>query len=250
MSANQVDEKTRSDPAPESMTSLSRRSLFKSLAAIPVVAVGLQGCSEEPAARPARIGQDQYAPTFFNSTQWALLNAACGRLIPSDDVGPGALDLGVPEFIDRHMHTPYASGANWYMQGPFIEAPATLGYQGQLPLREILRVGMNALDFHCTKSFDGKTFAQLDDSAQDGLLKSAESGQLALEGISSQLFFTQLLAETRNGYFSDPMYGGNKNMGSWKMIGYPGMRADYLEWVTVRDRPYPLPPVVLAGRRG
>jgi len=54
----------------------------------------------------------------------------------------------------------------------------------------------------------------------------------------------------RNGYFADPSHGGNKNMGAWKMIGYPGMRADYMDWVTVRDKPYPLPPVDLAGRRG
>jgi gluconate 2-dehydrogenase gamma chain len=54
----------------------------------------------------------------------------------------------------------------------------------------------------------------------------------------------------RNGYFADPKHGGNKGMGAWKMIGYPGMRADYLDWVEVRDKPYPIGPVDLAGRRG
>jgi gluconate 2-dehydrogenase gamma chain len=51
------------------------------------------------------------------------------------------------------------------------------------------------------------------------------------------------------GYFCDPRHGGNKNMAAWKMIGYPGARADYADWVEVRNRPYPLPPVDLAGKR-
>jgi gluconate 2-dehydrogenase gamma chain len=34
------------------------------------------------------------------------------------------------------------------------------------------------------------------------------------------------------------------------MIGYPGVRADYTNWVEVRDRAYPIPPVDLAGKRG
>jgi gluconate 2-dehydrogenase gamma chain len=52
------------------------------------------------------------------------------------------------------------------------------------------------------------------------------------------------------GYFCDPKYGGNKNMSAWKMIGYPGMRADYTNWVEVRNQAYPLGPVDLAGKRG
>ena len=42
----------------------------------------------------------------------------------------------------------------------------------------------------------------------------------------------------------------NKDMAAWKMIGYPGMRADYIDWIGVRNKAYPLPPVDLAGRRG
>jgi gluconate 2-dehydrogenase gamma chain len=136
------------------------------------------------------------------------------------------------------------------MQGPFIEAPPQFGYQGRLSVREVLRVGIKAVDSHCAASFDGKTFARLSHAPQEQLLKSLESGALPLEGVSSKLFFAQLLAETRYGYFADPVHGGNKGMGSWKMIGYPGMRADYTDWVEVRDKPYPLPPVDLAGRRG
>jgi gluconate 2-dehydrogenase gamma chain len=148
------------------------------------------------------------------------------------------------------MQTPYAAGDIWYMQGPFVEAAPQFGYQGRLPVRDILRVGMKAIDASCQKSFNGKTFAQLAHADQEKTLQGAEAGTLKLENISAKEFFNQLLGETRMGYFCDPKHGGNKNMAAWKMIGYPGMRADYTDWVEVRDRPYPLAPVDLSGKRG
>jgi gluconate 2-dehydrogenase gamma chain len=231
--------------------SATRRQLFKGLALAPMVAAGIAACaksSDKPPA-PPNVPTADYKPAFFNATEWAFLLAACDRLIPADEVGPGALQAGVPEFIDRHMQTPYAAGDIWYMQGPFLEAAPQFGYQGRLPVRDILRVGMKAVDTSCQKNFSGKNFAQLDVATQEKILKSAEAGKLTLENISDKEFFNQLLAETRMGYFCDPKHGGNKNMAAWKMIGYPGMRADYTDWVEVRDKPYPLPPVDLSGKR-
>jgi gluconate 2-dehydrogenase gamma chain len=234
----------------ENTPSPTRRQLFKGLALAPMVAAGIASCgksSDKPVAPPPAA---DYRPTFFNAAEWSFVLAACDRLIPADDVGPGALQAGVPEFIDRHMQTPYASGDIWYMQGPFVEAAPQFGYQGRLPVRDILRVGMKAIDASCQKSFDGKNFSQLTTADQEKTLKAAEAGKLGLENISDKEFFNQLLAETRMGYFCDPKHGGNKNMAAWKMIGYPGMRADYTDWVEVRDHPYPLPPVDLSGKRG
>src|SRR6201999_1390868 len=131
----------------------------------------------------------EYKPSFFNSTEWAFILAACDRLIPADNIGPGALDAGVPEFIDRHMQTPYASGDIWYMQGPFIEAAPQFGYQGRLAVRDILRVGINGVDAHCQKQFSNKTFAQLEHADQESVLKAAEAGKVDLENISVKEFF-------------------------------------------------------------
>ena len=64
------------------------------------------------------------------------------RLIPNDDRGPGALEAGVPEFIDRQMNSPYATGTLWYMQGPFVpDAVPEMGYQLKLTPRELYRLG-------------------------------------------------------------------------------------------------------------
>jgi gluconate 2-dehydrogenase gamma chain len=239
-----------SEPESDSASSPSRRRFFQSLSLIPVIAT-MESCDGHLGdPTDAHAAQKPYEPVFFSAGEWAFVVAVCDRLIPADEVGPGAVELGVPEFLDRHMQTPYASGAIWYMQGPFLEAGPEFGYQGRLPLRDILRAGIAELDAHCSKTFEGKTFAQLPAADQETLLEAAQAGSLVFENISSKVFFTCLLGEVRNGYFADPAYGGNKGMGSWKMIGYPGARADYTDWVTVRDKPYPLPPVDLAGKRG
>ena len=47
----------------------------------------------------------------------------------------------------------------------------------------------------------------------------------------SAVFFETLLANTIEGFFSDPMYGGNRDMVGWRMVGFPGPYAGYLELV-------------------
>ncbi|MBQ0131665.1 MAG: gluconate 2-dehydrogenase subunit 3 family protein, partial [Comamonas sp.] len=77
-----------------------------------------------------------YQPSYFTAEEYKFLQTAVARLIPNDDLGPGALEAGVPEFMDRQMNTPWAAGANWYMQGPFQpDAPKEMGYQLKLNMR-------------------------------------------------------------------------------------------------------------------
>ena len=33
------------------------------------------------------------------------------------------------------------------------------------------------------------------------------------------------------GFFSDPIYGGNRNKASWRMLGFPGLPATYADKV-------------------
>jgi len=237
----------------EDMPFESRRDFFKkTLTLIPLTVIasqapGLVSASPEPVKQPTN-SQELYSPSFFNEPEWLFLQAACGRLIPSDETGPGALEAGVPEFIDRHMQTSYAAGDIWYLQGPFIEAGPEFGYQGKLPPRDILRVGIAGVLAFCKQS--GKAFHEHSPAEQDAILKKIEAGEIKTEGVPSKLFFTQLLNETLYGFFADPKYGGNKGMVGWKMVGYPGARADFLDWVDQTDRAYPLPPVSISGQRG
>src|SRR5689334_19113659 len=56
---------------------------------------------------------------YFTQSEAAAIDAIVDRLIPTDDLGPGAKDAGVTVFIDRQLTGPYG-GHDWlYMEGPF-----------------------------------------------------------------------------------------------------------------------------------
>jgi gluconate 2-dehydrogenase gamma chain len=38
-------------------------------------------------------------------------------------------------------------------------------------------------------------------------------------------FFPALVAHTRQGFYSDPIYGGNRDGIGWKVIGFPGPKS-------------------------
>lgn len=63
------------------------------------------------------------------------------------------------------------------------------------------------------------------------------------------MFFGQLLQNTREGYFCDPIHGGNKDLAAWKMIGFPGARADFMDFVNQNGKAYPYGPVSINGER-
>lgn len=99
------------------------------------------GPASEPASGNTAAASD-WKPQFFNDREWAFINAAVARLIPADELGPGAKEAGVPEFIDRQLNTPYATGSIWYMQGPFNpDVPKEMGYQPPLVPKQIYNPG-------------------------------------------------------------------------------------------------------------
>lgn len=233
-----------------------RDFLRKTLTLIPVVTVASTGLGAsqllaEPAHEPkvpATPAAGAYQPSFFTAEEWAFVQAAVSRIIPADELGPGALEAGAAEFIDRQMSTPYATGAQWYMQGPFnADAAPELGYQLQLSPQQIWRLGIAATDAWC-KNASGKTFAEHDSATRDKVLTKLEAGEIVFEQLPAKVFFSLLVQNTREGFFCDPIHGGNKGMVGWTQIGFPGARADFMDWVE-RNEPYPFPAVSIRGER-
>jgi gluconate 2-dehydrogenase gamma chain len=233
-----------------------RGFLRKSIVILPAAALTMTGQTQEAASNAAATAKkaaqqpEAYLPTFFHPQEWAFVHAAVARLIPADQNGPGALEAGVPEFIDRQMDAIFGHGSIWYMQGPFVDSAPEFGYQGKLAPREVYRAGIAASDAHCQKTLGGKPFAQLEAAQQDQVLKDIETGAITLDGVDGKAFFGFLLQNTREGFLSDPMHGGNKNMLGWKLIGFPGARADFADWVGRPGEAYPLPPVSIHGQQG
>ena len=222
----------------------NRRDFLK--VAAPAAIAATQGIAPAQSTEPRQV-QPKYMCVFFNDAEWAFVNAAVDRLIPADAHGPGGVEAGVPVFIDRQLDMPYGHGAYFYMQGPFnTDAPPTLGYQLQYTPRELYRLGIAAADSAC-KQANGRVFSDLPNPDQERFLTSLEKGNIALQGPPGATFFAQLLANTREGYFADPMYGGNRGMGGWKMIGFPGARADFTDWMNQQGRAYPYGPTAING---
>jgi gluconate 2-dehydrogenase gamma chain len=220
---------------------LDRRQFLRGV--VPAAALGVAACSTNGRTAPS----SSYAPTYFTSAEWTFINAAVGRLIPSEGAGPGAVDAGVPEFIDRQMELPYGHGAYFYLKGPFLEnAPPTLGYQLRYTPREIYRLGIAAANSATQKS-QAKDFSQLSAVDQDRFLTSIEKSEITFATVPAPVFFAQLLTNTKEGYFADPLYGGNRGMMAWKWIGFPGARADFTDWIDQAGHRYPYGSVSISG---
>ncbi|SEQ11047.1 gluconate 2-dehydrogenase gamma chain [Rosenbergiella nectarea] len=235
----------------------SRRDfLLKTIAIAPAMAVGTAGIGAlesrsvlaADSTRSAHSQARDYQPSWFTAEEFAFITAAVTQLIPKDERGPGALEAGVPEYIDRQMNTPYATGANWYMQGPFTpDVDKAFGYQLPLVPQQIYRLGIAEANHQSQQQY-GKIFADLNAAQQVEFLKSLESGKVNFQQLPSKTFFSFLLQNTREGFFSDPIHGGNQGLVGWKLINFPGARADFMDWVERGER-YPLPPVSIRGER-
>ena len=186
--------------------------------------------------------------TFFTASERRCIDAITARLIPTDDTGPGAREAGVVDFIDNQLAGFYGRGATWYMKGPFAEGTGQQGYQSEYPPAALYRKAVEALDAHCRKTYDNRTFADLTGSEQDAVLKGMESGELSLGDAPSKTFFELVHQNTIEGFFCDPVYGGNRDMVGWRLVGFPGARYDYRPYLDHNGAAIKIEPVSLSGR--
>lgn len=241
-----------------SIKNRQRRDFLRgSLTMIPAITLGSGVSLTAQAAEPAPT-LSEYSPVFFKDNEWAFLLAACDRLIPgeTEGKGPGALDTNVPVFIDRQMDSSYGHAERWYMEGPFVlDGSPDLGFQYPYTPRDVYQKGIAMTQQYCQQQYD-KRFEQLDNDTQVEVLEALEANDIDFESLdkSQKLqaseFFAALLENTREGYLADPIHGGNKHMAAWKMVGFPGARASFRDWVDQHDVEYPLGPVSLSGERG
>jgi gluconate 2-dehydrogenase gamma chain len=164
---------------------------------------------------------------FFNASEAAFIEAACERLIPADALGAGALAAGVPNYLDKQLAGAWGAGERLYRSGPWTAGSASQGYQLPFTPGELFHHALRAINHDLEAR--GTPFPQMNVDAQDAYLKSLEGGSADLDGVPSGTFFDMLLKMTVEGFFSDPVYGGNRNMVAWRMIGFPGAYADYFE---------------------
>jgi gluconate 2-dehydrogenase gamma chain len=197
-------------------------------------------------AAPSAATPDAEPLLTLTATEHDFIVAAVDTLIPADELSPSGSDCGVAAFIDRQLAGAYGMGARLYRQGPFPKAKPELGYQLSLNPREFFRAGIESANAWSRKTY-GKDFDRLSEKDREAALKTMEEGKAEFDGFGSAMFFNALLQITMEGFFADPIYGGNRDMAAWKMVGYPGLPAAYREEIrTYFGKKYDKPPRSIA----
>ena len=191
---------------------ISRRDLLKAAGAAGAAALAPTGLGAAdmnvpiaPVTLPSLASVPAPVGPLMNLTaaETEILAAMVDRLIPNDELGPGALDAGALRFIDRTLSEAEAESVEAY------------------------RAGIAALDRYSRYS-RGAAFTELSARDQDSVLIDVQTGSATGAGTgfvgSSAAFFNMVKDHTWQGMFGDPQYGGNLDFVGWDLIRYPGVR--------------------------
>ena len=183
--------------------------------------------------------------TFFDPHGRATIEAAMARIIPTDDA-PGAREAGCIDFLDR-----YLSGLGFIFAKPdgsgfeTLDGKAAEAWQQRIDLMRTRYIeGIHDLDRRA-RARHGTDFVDLPPAEQDAILAALEnnvsdqpttmpvsdalagpvSAEPALQQTLTEVdldFFPLLVTHTRQGFYADPIYGGNRSRVGWGVIGFPG----------------------------
>jgi gluconate 2-dehydrogenase gamma chain len=194
-----------------------RRRFLKSV--ITMGAVGLPAAEESGQSHahgPTHVAQAATSPSareprayiYLTAPEVAFIDAAVARLIPADELGPGAKEAGVTYFIDQQLFGAYGTMAKQYCQVGGRHAAAGLPIAAHAPRRSTASPSARRISTGAGQY--GKTLDELTPDQQDHVLRSLD-GTLALGSVPARLFFILLLINTQEGFFADPMYGGTRD---------------------------------------
>jgi len=207
-----------------------RRSFLKGAGAAGTLAAALAGglprtAEAQTAPTPAEAPASEPLLTL-TADEAAFFSAAYDTIIPADRLSPSGTDCGCVAYIDRQLAGAWGNGARLYRNGPFLPAKPEHGYQLPLTPREYFAAGIKAANAWSRKTY-GKDFDRLSAADRTAALTAMEEGRAQFEGFDAKQLFEALLQSAMEGFFADPMYGGNRNKVSWRMVGYPGLPATW-----------------------
>jgi len=181
-------------------------------------------------------------PRFFTPHEWATVEAATARIIPTDR-HPGAREAKVVRFIDRMLSgidfVFAAADGSGFLQITGKDAEA---WRERIARRgELYRQGVVELD-RLAQEEGGAEFVGLDEDGQDRVLErlsgeprpapyrldEAPTGTGGAPAGNQPVnedfleFFPLLVLNTRQGFYADPVYGGNVGRVGWAVIGFDG----------------------------
>lgn len=181
----------------------------------------------------------------------AVVEALTARILPGTPEDPGAREAGVVTYIDNLLAAEGGFAEATYRAGPWAETfegdapPASgpddvvwvkvdqaerYGYQSRLTPLETYQQGVAAVERFAQERF-GTTVGALSEADQDQIIQALlddEATGFEEVPFTPSAFFHVLRRHTSEGMFSDPAYGGNRDLAGWRLIGYPGAQRAYL----------------------
>ncbi len=171
-------------------------------------------------------------PVWLSEQEYAVLSAACDRMIPPSDAGPGAAAAGVPDYIDgllgAFLSDPPRIWAGGPTSGRFGGAPAFTTFLRLTPLDELAwRMRIEGSCGRPEREFNGPVigyqqryreglaalgadFVTLEPTDQEARLRSLDE------------FADLLYGHVCEGMYGAPEYGGNRDLAGWSSIGFDG----------------------------
>jgi gluconate 2-dehydrogenase gamma chain len=196
---------------------------------------------------PAAVGTPTAAGTSTADTylslgpeEAAFIEALVNVMCPADALSRSGVDCGLAIYIDRQLAGPYGKGDGRYQRGPYRHGKPQLGLQLPLTPEQFCKAGIAAVDAACVRD-RGAPFAALKEAEADAVLVDIADGRVTDQRLSLSSWFNDIVYPLFiEACFADPMYGGNRNAVFWKMVGYPGLPANYaIDMVRYRGKPYP-----------
>ena len=198
-------------PTPPASGMRSRREILGLLAASAAAPMFLVGCRDEGAAAVGHLAEHRAAgalapavgtePTFFTEAEFETVRMLADYILPADDRGPSAAEVGVPEFID------------------FVMTDDLLG--DPTDRQTAMRGGLAWVDNQCRRAH-GEPFTACTDAQRRALLDRIAYPEAADPADAAGVaFFNRMRDYTAAGYFSSPQgvedlgYIGNVAVQEW-----------------------------------
>ncbi len=170
-------------------TKLTRRAVMATAAVVPAASLLRTPAAAQPASD---------SNGALNKAQLEILKAFMDRLIPADELGPGAVEAEAWNYVNVQLAGYLAEERDQFVQD------------------------LEAMDTYARRAH-GAPMVALSAEQRDQVLTALDSGQA--EGFPrARAFFNRARRLTLEGTFGDPYYGGNKHFIGWDLIRYPGPR--------------------------
>lgn len=172
------------------------------------------------------------------------LRALCRTILPSGPAGPGADEAGVLTYILGQLHGAWGQGARMYRHGPFARPDhAGHGWQSPMTPLEVYRHGLEVIAEHCRRRYRGTPATMCPDQLTELMTEWTSGGIEGFVELSPEEFFRMVRANVAEGLFSDPKYGGNRELIGWRWLGYPGVADAHGGYAHLIARP-DAPPII------